>query len=80
MRSLSSVCSVQYYFSPSGRKFRSRQEVMRSLGLEPDARRSKGSKPAKPVRAEVFQAAREAHPDPASCLPLQLDSGVSVTR
>ncbi|KAK9852324.1 hypothetical protein WJX84_011031 [Apatococcus fuscideae] len=66
--------SDAYYFSPENRKFRSRQEVVRAMGLEPDAK----AKPAKPSRPEILDAVRAAEPDPLSQLPLHLDNGITV--
>ncbi|KAK9824700.1 hypothetical protein WJX72_012482 [[Myrmecia] bisecta] len=81
-----------YYFSPGGKRFRSRTEVARFLGLAPEPEKKSGkaasgkaaaSKPAPIVtfsREEAVQRAKDAAGDLAMHVPLLLPDGVTVTR
>ncbi|KAK9918976.1 hypothetical protein WJX75_008430 [Coccomyxa subellipsoidea] len=58
-----------YYFNPEGKRFRSRQEVIKMLGLEGDIK-----------KLSREEAVRRAQALPKPELPLQLDDGIRVTR
>ena len=68
-----SLCALQYYFSPGGQRFRSRQEIVRHL--ETAAHQSKTvtrEEAASNAQATVEQLDRQ--------LPFTLDNGTTVVR
>ena len=67
------ACLEQYYFSPAGQRFRSRQEIVRHL--ETTAQQSR-----KVPREEAAANAKEAAEELEKQLPLTLDNGVTVAR
>ena len=80
--------SLQYYRSPSGKKFRSRTEALKSLGLVEDKGKDKTSpgkapKAPKDQRLSHAEALTKAKADAAEAqlqLPLKLSSGVRIVK
>ena len=87
---------AQYYFSPAGRKYRSRTEVGKALGIEIESSEKKAKKDkgkekddreeqqqqpvSESARADALQRVRQSAVALSSALPLHLGKGVSLLR
>ena len=74
---------VQYYFSPTGKKYRSRLEVGKALGIEADNRKDKRvqkSDSTQTARSDALIRVRESAAALNSSLPLNLGKGLSILR
>jgi hypothetical protein len=72
---------LQYYFSPAGKRYRSRQEIARDFGLVEDKTSGRSSKKAAPARQplsrdEAASAAAARHA--LLALPAALPDGITV--
>jgi hypothetical protein len=67
------MCLLQYYYNSSGKKFRSRSDVGKHLGLEEDKKKKTG------ITREAALAG-EGDPPAKQELPLELGKGVTVVR